>query len=302
MIIDAHTHVFPAAVRERRESLVASEPAFAAIYGDPAAKMATAGELLVAMDDAGVDKSIICNYAWRDAELIDETNDYILGAAAKSGGRLIPFVSVSLAGAGRHGGPDVEEAVGNPTVAGGLRQDARTALRNLAADGARGIGELRPGDMGYDLGDSDEGDLLAWAAAAFDLALLVHATEPVGHAYGGKAGGPIDEIYAFAKAASSVTVIAAHWGGGLPFYLLMPEVRAALDNVYFDTSAGHLLYDDAVYRRVIDLAGVEKILWGSDFPLTTPARALERTRAAGLSEAELAAVLGGNAARVLMLE
>ena len=53
-----------------------------------------------------------------------------------------------------------------------------------------------------------------------------------------------------------MTVIAAHWGGGLPFYALMPEVREALENVYFDTAASHLLYDATVYRRVIELVGV----------------------------------------------
>jgi hypothetical protein len=292
MIIDAHTHVFPASYREKRAALVAADPLFAEMYGDVAATMATAGELLISMDDAGIERSVICNFAWSDPAMIDETNDYILGAAAKSNGRLIPFVSVSLAGAGRHGGPDVEESVGS------AKQDARTTIRKLASDGARGIGELRPANTGFDLGNSDEADLLAWAAAAFDLPLLVHASEPLGHAYPGKAGGPISEIYEFARSAVGATVIAAHWGGGLPFYALMPEVRAALDNVYFDTSASHLLYSDDIYRRVIDLVGVDKILWASDFPLTSQAKALERTRAVGLDEGELTAVLGDNAARL----
>ena len=295
MIIDVHTHVFPPAVRERRETLLASEPAFAALYGDAAAKMATAGEVLASMDAAGIDRSVICNFAWLADELIDETNDYILGAAAASGGRLIPFVSVSLAGAGRHGGPDVEEAVG------AAKRDARTKIRTLASDGARGIGELRPEQSGYNLGNSDEADLLAWAAAAFDLVLLVHASEPVGHSYAGKEGSPVEGIYRFAAQSSGVSIIAAHWGGGLPFYALMPEVRKTLDSVYFDTAAGHLLYEPAVYRRVIDLVGAGKILWGSDFPLTSQAKALERTREAGLTDAEFAAITGGNAAALLGL-
>jgi predicted TIM-barrel fold metal-dependent hydrolase len=295
MIIDAHTHVFPATVRERRGRLLATEPAFAEIYADPKAKMATAGEVLRSMDEAGVDRTIICNFAWRDEALIDETNDYILGAAVASKGRLIPFVSVSLAGAGRHGGPGAEESVG------GRREDARTRIRQLSMDGARGIGELRPEQSGYDLANSDEADLLNWAASAFDLPLLCHVSEPVGHAYAGKRGLTIDALYEFARSATGVTVIAAHWGGGLPFYALMPEVREALANVYFDTAAGHLLYDPEIYRRVIDLVGVKKILWGSDFPLTVQAKALERTRGARLSDAELAAILGGNAAELLGL-
>jgi predicted TIM-barrel fold metal-dependent hydrolase len=295
MIVDVHAHVFPPAVRERRAALLADEPAFAAIYSDASAAMATADDVLASMEAAGVDRTVIVNFAWRAEALIDETNDYILDAASRSAGRLIPFVSVHLAGGPRHGGPDMEEA---PSATG---TDPRAKIRALASAGARGIGELRPEDSGYNFANSDEADVLAWAAAAFDLPLLVHASEPVGHAYPGKEGLPIAALYAFAKAAQGVTIIAAHWGGGLPFYALMPEVRDAIGSMYFDTAASHLLYDPAVYRRVADAVGIDRILFGSDFPLTTQAKALDRARAAGLDDRELAAVLGGNAAQLLGL-
>ena len=296
MIIDSHAHVFPPAVIDRRDALLAEEPAFAEIYGDAGAKMATADDVLASMDEAGVDRTVIVNFAWHTEALVDETNAYIIEQAARSGGRLIPFVSVYFGeNAGAHGRAETDDA---PAVA---RNDVRSKLRRLATAGARGIGELRPENSGYNLANSDEADLLAWAAAAFDLPILVHASEPVGHAYPGKRGLALDALYAFARAQSGVTLIAAHWGGGLPFYALMPEVRDALDSVYFDTAASHLLYDPAVYRRVIDLVGAEKILWASDFPLTSQAKALERTRAAALTEEELAAITGANAARLLSL-
>jgi hypothetical protein len=296
MIIDSHAHVFPRAVIGRRGALVAAEPAFAEIYADPAAKMAAADEVLASMDTAGVDRSVIVNFAWREEALVDETNAYILEEAARSGGRLIPFVSVYFGeNAGAHGRAETDDA---PAAA---RNDIRSKIRRLAAAGARGIGELRPESSGYNLANSDEADLLTWAAAAFDLPVLVHASEPVGHAYPGKRGLSLDALYAFARAQAGVTVIAAHWGGGLPFYALMPEVRDAIESMYFDTAASHLLYDAAIYRRVIDAIGAGKILWGSDFPLTTQAKALERARAAGLTDDELTAVTGGNAARLLGL-
>jgi predicted TIM-barrel fold metal-dependent hydrolase len=296
VIIAIHTHGFPPRVIERREELVVSEPAFAEIYGNPDAKMATAEDVLASMDEAGVDRSVICNFAWRSEVLVEATNDYLIEWGQRSKGRLLPFVSMFFPpDVGAHGRAEMEEA---PS---GAKRGVRERIRDLAAAGARGIGELRPESSGYSLGDSDEADLLAWAAAAFDLALLVHASEPVGHHYAGKQGGPIDGIAAFARNATGVNIIAAHWGGGLPFFALMPEVREALEQVWFDTSASHLLYDDAVYRRVIDLVGVEKILWGSDFPLTTQAKALDRTRAAKLSDDERAAIVGGNAAALLGL-
>jgi len=295
-IVDIHTHAFPPRVIERRAELARDEPPFAEIYGSTTAVMATAEEVLASMDAAGVERSVVCNFAWRDEALIEATNDYLLEWGQRSGGRLLPFISVFFPpDAGAHGRSEMEEA---PAAA---KRGVRQRLRDLAAAGARGIGELRPEQSGYSLADSDEADLLAWAAAAFDLPVLVHATEPVGHHYAGKAGGPIDAIAAFARNAMGVNVIAAHWGGGLPFYALMPEVREALTNVWFDTAASHLLYDPAIYRRVIDLVGAEQVLWGSDFPLTSQAKALERTREAALRDDELDAILGGNAAALLSL-
>ena len=297
MIVDAHAHVFPPAVRERREALIASEPAFAEIYRNARAAMATAGEVLASMDEAGVDRTVIVNFAWRDEALVDETNAYILDAASRSGGRLVPFVSMPPAPRG-HGGPQFEDA---PQAAGGRPGDPRAKIRALAAAGARGIGELRPESLGWDLADSDEGDLLAWAASAYDLALLFHVSEPVGHPYAGKQGLRIEALASFAATAAGVTIIAAHWGGGLPFYTLMPEVREALATTWFDTAAGHLLYDAAIYRRAIDLVGAGRILFGSDFPLVSQADALARARAAGLSGDELRAIGGENARQIFGL-
>jgi uncharacterized protein len=295
MIIDAHTHIFPPSVRDRRADLLSTEPAFAEIYSDPQAQMATAEDLLQAMDRDGVERSVAVNFAWHDEALVEETNEYLLDAASRSGGRLLPFVSVYLAASTSHGRAEMEEA---PASA---KSDARSKIRALAQAGARGIGELRPEQSGYNLANSDEADVLAWASSAFDLPLLVHASEPVGHAYPGKEGLPISALYAFARSAPGVSIIAAHWGGGLPFYALMPEVRDVLEMVWVDTSASHLLYESKIYRTMIDLIGVEKILWGSDFPLATQANALERARSAGLSDAELAAITGANAANLLGL-
>lgn len=296
MIVDAHTHIFPPAVRDRRASLLETEPAFAEIYSNPGAAMATSDELLASMDAAGVATSVAANFAWQGESLVDETNAYLLESAARSGGRLLPFVSVHFDATAEHSRAEIEEA---PAVSAG---DARARIRALAAAGARGIGELRPQQSGYNFANSDQSDVLAWAASAFDLPLLVHASEPVGHAYAGKEGLPISELFAFVRAAPGVSIIAAHWGGGLPFYALMPEVRDALDMVWVDTAASHLLYGDGVYRTVIDLIGVEHVLWGSDFPLTSQAKALERTRAAaGVTEEEVAAMTGGNAAALFGL-
>ena len=93
----------------------------------------------------------------------------------------------------------------------------------------------------------------------------------------------------------------AHFGGGLPFYALMPEVKESLRNVYFDSAASPYLYTRDVFTVAASLVSAERILLGSDYGLMRPRRLLKQARESGLDEGELAAVLGGNAARLLGL-
>ena len=165
-------------------------------------------------------------------------------------------------------------------------------------DGAAGSGEVR------------ETDALRLSSA--QRPLLVHCSEEAGHAYPGKTGGlspgglwRLVEALHEALGAAAPPVIAAHWGGGFPFYGLMREVRSAIDarRLLFDTAASAYLYDPAVFQRALDLVGPGAIAWGSDFPLREQARDLDEARQA-LAEASAAdrdAILGGNAARLFGL-
>jgi len=82
----------------------------------------------------------------------------------------------------------------------------------------------------------------------------------------------------------------------------MPEVAASLKNLYYDTAATSYLYRFGIFRAVCDIAGVNKILWASDWPLLGQARLLKRVREESLlTEPELEQVLGGNAARLFEL-
>jgi predicted TIM-barrel fold metal-dependent hydrolase len=128
---------------------------------------------------------------------------------------------------------------------------------------------------------------------------LLHASEPLGHAYPGKGAATPDRIAALLAAEPETRFVLAHWGGGLPFYELMPEVAALTRNVVYDTAASTYLYRPAVFRSVLDMVGPERVLWASDHPVLNMGRFLRRTRAAAnLRPDEVGPVLGGNAARV----
>ena len=143
-----------------------------------------------------------------------------------------------------------------------------------------------------------EGRHLCGLARDAGLVLLWHCSEPAGHAYPGKAGGiSASELIYLAGAFPGLTIIGAHLGGGASFYLQMPEVKAASDFLYFDTAASTLLYDEASVARLVDLAGPERVLFGSDYPLLSPRRQIQRL-AAQLPVPVLEAVHGGNARRL----
>jgi predicted TIM-barrel fold metal-dependent hydrolase len=132
------------------------------------------------------------------------------------------------------------------------------------------------------------------------LPVLVHGSEAVGHAYAGKGTTTPDQLLAFSQRFPDATCVFAHWGGGLPFYGLMPEVRRAFANVYFDSAASPLLYDRRVFDVVVRSVGVEHVLFGSDYPLLPVNQVAEQVRAT-LDVDAASSVLRGNAARLLGL-
>ncbi len=278
MIVDAHTHIFPAEFHERRAELCRRDALFAEMYGDRRSRMATAAELITSMDASGVRAAVAAGFAWEDAGLCRAHNDALIAAARASAGRLLPFVAVSL---------------GDPEAA--AAEVARCRLL-----GARGVGELRPERAGLTLAGGDDADTLARIAG--DLPLLIHASEPVGHGYPGKDGQSIAGLYRFIERHPRTTVIAAHMGGGLPFYAHMPEVRRLLANTYVDTAAWPLLYSPAALRAVADLIGADRILFATDFPLRAHATDIELLRTAPLTPDERRMVLGGNATALFGLE
>ena len=131
------------------------------------------------------------------------------------------------------------------------------------------------------------------------LIVLTHASEPVGHIYPGKGAATPGLLYSFIASFPDVPVVCAHWGGGLPFYTLMPEVRVALENVYFDTAISPFLYRPEIYHQVSQLVGADRILFGSDYPVITQGRILKEIDSAGLPEEEKNMILSGNACRLL---
>jgi len=277
MIIDFHTHVFSPQITKNRSQYIDSDPCFAILYSQKEAKLATADELIASMDENGIDISVILNHGWATHELCVETNDYILESIARYPQRLIGFCAVQ---------PHSNEA-------------AIAEVERCAKGGIKGVGELRPDVQLLDLNDVAVMEPFIEVIKKHKLILHTHASEPVGHQYPGKGGITPDILYPFITSHPDLTIVCAHWGGGLPFYALMPEVAKAMSNVFFDTAASPFLYRPQVYNQVIQLVGGDKILFGSDFPLMGQGRLLKEIGSLDLPQETKGLILAGNARRLL---
>jgi predicted TIM-barrel fold metal-dependent hydrolase len=281
-LLDAHTHVFSAAVLGRRGRYAERDRWFAHLHPPGARRLASPARLIATMDAAGVDAACALSFGWADQGLCVEENDCVLDAARRYPGRVVPFCTV-------------QPAAGAAAVA---------EIERVARLGCRGIGELYPDGQGFALDDAGVLGPVLEACAAHQLVLLVHGSEPLGHRYGGKGRTTPDRLFGLAELCAAVApdlrLICAHLGGGLPFYETMPEVQRLAPNLYYDTGAAAFLYTPAALRLVAAVAP-DRLLFGSDYPVIGMARMVDYVRAAGLVPETEAAVLGGNAARLFGL-
>ncbi|MFC1899712.1 amidohydrolase family protein [Chloroflexota bacterium] len=278
--MDFHTHIFPPCIREKRPDYAKRDPCFAALYSSEKAGLITVEELIASMDKSGIDISVVVNIGWTSHELCVETNDYILEAVARYPQRLIGFCAV-------------QPLTGDTAI---------SEIKRCAANGIRGIGEMRPDIQKINFTDKAVIAPFIKATQEHNLILMVHTSEPVGHEYPGKGSVTPEVLYPLITGYPELKLVLAHWGGGFPFYTLMPEVKQALKNTYFDTAASPFLYSPQIYREVINIIGAEKILFGSDYPLMPQNRLLDEINRVSLTDEERGLILSSNAKRLLELK
>jgi hypothetical protein len=273
MIIDFHTHIFPRSIRQNREKLFPTEPSFKLLYQSANSRLIGARELIDIMDQDGVDRSVIFGFPWKSHSAFIPHNDYILEMVQKYPNRLI--------------GLGCFEPSGQAAV--------REAERFIGAGGS-GIGELAFYETGINEDALDRLVPIMNLCAGQNLPVLIHTNEPVGHHYHGKTPITLAQIYRLIRRFPDNKIVLAHWGGGLFFYGLMKkEVKESLGNVFFDTAASPYLYDAGVYQIADQTVGIDKVLFGSDYPLLPPRAYFKDMAAAGLSKAQMDKIKGENA-------
>ena len=286
MIVDAHTHRYPEEVLEDPQSFAQLHKEWhwlELVSSDNKKSLqgwSSREKMIADMDKSEVERAVLLGWYWENPETCELQNQWCSQWIARDPERFIGFFSLH---------PELQNPI--------------ESLKRSMDLGFLGIGECHPWLQGASIQNENWMKCMEFAAAE-GWPVTFHVTEPVGHDYPGRVQTPFEEFLWLARQLPELKIILAHAGGLFPFYELNPKIRPELKNVHYDLAACPLLYDPEIYRKLIDVVGVEKILWGTDYPLRIfPARQKEPDfitfknlvlEEAELSESERDAIFGNN--------
>jgi uncharacterized protein len=262
MIIDAHAHVWPDSIAPR---ILATRPS-----GLDPRHDGTISGLLRTMDEAGIDRALTLGIA-AVPQHVARTNEFI-GSVDRS--RFTPFGTIH---------PELSN---------------EENLRHLRDNGIPGV-KVHPLFQEILLGDPRVIDLMT-ALAEAGIVVLTHAGAG-GDEAASERGAP-QQLRTLANAVPNLQLIACHYGG----YHRLDEAEDVIvgTNVWLETSWPPSLgdLDPARIRGVIEKHGTDRVVFGSDWPMTEPAAEIAAVRNLGLDPDAEAGVLGNNLARLLNLD
>jgi predicted TIM-barrel fold metal-dependent hydrolase len=262
MIIDAHTHVWP-------DKIAPLALGGNRVPGLEARGDGTVGGLTDDMARSGVDISC-CLAIANEARHVDSVNRFVSGLGDE---KHIPFGTV-------HVDLSVEEN-----------------LASLERHGVKAV-KVHPLFQRFALDDRRLWEI--FEAFGSDYAVITHVGEG-GDEFTNSLSSPT-MIRDIARQFPDLRLMACHFGG----YKLLDDAEEMLAgaDVVLETSwppSLSTLRPERV-RDLIRKHGAERIIFGSDWPMTSPAEEIRAIEGLGLSDDETGLVLGGTLARMLRLD
>ena len=265
MIIDAHAHIFPDKIAEKAAAGIGG------FYNGMAIDSGgTLGELLRKGTEAGVDRFIVQSVATVPHQVCS-INDYI-AECVRNDHRLIGFGAMH---------PEFEDIGGE--------------VERIISLGLRGI-KLHSDFQDFNI--DDEKAFPIYEAAEGRLPILFH----IGDKRYDRSSP--ERLLKVVKRFPKLTVIGAHlmgwsmWDRGTELFgnyiRENPQCR-----VYTDCSSSLYAMTPEHAAELIRKLGVERVMWGTDYPMWNAKEELERFAALPLDDRERELILSENALRML---
>ena len=285
MIVDFHTHTFQDTLAGSAVHKLAKS-AKARNYLD-----GTTASLLASMQEAGVDYSVLLPVVTRPSQQTHvNQNASVIHDLYRTKG-LVSFGGIH---------PDNENYA--------------SILRSLAARGIPGI-KLHPVYQQTPVDDIRFLRIISCACEQ-DLVVLIHAGYDI--SMPGQDYASVSRLVSMLDTLHPGKMVLAHMGGwgcweiaerelvGRDIWLdtsfcLLPICPMVPDRPHPGSLPEHPLLDRERFLRMVRSHGPERILFGTDSPWSSQQASIACLRTSGLTQAELAAILGANAASLLGL-
>ena len=238
MRIDVHTHVFHNKIAEKACTMLFEH------YKHPVTADGTEKALIQMMDKAKIDKSFVFNAATKKEQVIP-ANTWSITLSKNE--RFIPFGTIH---------PGFEEW--------------EKELDRLEKNGIKGI-KIHPDFQGFNL--DSEIMFPIYEALQKRFVILFHVGDKphpdVNPSSPQKLSRVLDNF-------PDLTCIAAHFGGFLHWDWVEEAYLPHLSkNLFIDTSSSLQFMKDSQLKTILKLFPEEKILFGSDYPISDPNNEIE---------------------------
>ena len=262
-ILDAHCHIYPDKI-----ALKASE-ATGKFYDIEMSMDGTVKKLLSEGEKAGVAHFLVQSVATTPHQ-VSSINRFIANSVKNSGGKMTGFGTMH---------PESE--------------DKEADFEELLSLGLKGV-KLHPDIQGFKIDDYRMLKIYE-LCEKHKVPVLMHCGDRRYDNSNPNRLVPILDIY------SELILIGAHFGG----YSVWEDAVKKLtkyEHFYVDTSSSLFEIDSKTARRYIDAYGVDRVMFGTDYPMWTPCEEIERFMQIELSDNERQKILYDNAANLLGIE
>lgn len=242
-ITDFHAHAFPDKLAEHAitelEGLQGEGKEGAYLDG-------TVDGLLRSMDEAGIDRSVICSIATAPGQV----QPIVEWSCDIASGRIIPFGSL------------------HPAM-----DDPEKAAQDMVAKGLAGV-KFHPQYQGFDLGHRSTWHLFE-AIEPLPLICFLHCGLDFAFPEDDERAHP-EKVLSLHEQFPEIPLVAGHMGGWKRWESVLKHLAGT--DIYLETSFAFGYIPTVVLNEIINVHSIDRILLGSDSPWQDQGETLERVR------------------------